>query len=157
MKFKGIQKIYKYVQQNYGSISDVFLLLCPVREKDWLDGWNYRMIHSNSGLAEKDCVFTTPFNEKFDTVWQITQHDPINHKIEFLRVTPGENIVKINIELELINPNQTETQIRYQYTGLNPDQNSFIENELEDSFKQNMIYWEAAINHYLKTGEMLQK
>lgn len=145
-----------YTQLNTGKISEVFPLLCPVREKDWLDGWHYQMIYSQSGLAEKDCVFTTPHHGKYDTVWHITQYDQSNHKIEFLRVTPSENVVRINIELEESGTQQTSTKISYQYTSLREEVNRFIEADLEISFLKSMVWWERAINHYLKTGEMLK-
>lgn len=131
--------------------------MCPVREKDWLEGWDYKMIYSLSGLIEKDCVFTTPHHGEFDTVWQVTQYDPIKYSIEFLRVTPGENAVKINIQLEKVQEDQTRTIISYQYTALNEKLNAFIENELEKSFMNSMQWWEKAINYYLRTGKMLKK
>jgi hypothetical protein len=34
-------------------VEQVFPLLCPVRECDWLEGWNCTLLHSGSGLAEK--------------------------------------------------------------------------------------------------------
>lgn len=37
----------------------VFPLLCPVREAEWLDGWEYEMIYSMSGLIEKGAAFST--------------------------------------------------------------------------------------------------
>ncbi len=54
------------------------------------------MIHSQSGLIEQDCVFSTPYDNYTETFWQVTQHDNTRFLIEFLRITPGENIVKIN-------------------------------------------------------------
>jgi hypothetical protein len=157
MEFKGTQKTYCYTQINNGSIERVFPLLCPVREKDWLDGWDYKMIVSKSGLIEKDCVFTTSPHGDLITVWHVTQYDKLNYNIEFLRVTPTENVVRINIHLVKINQVQTKVTIDYQYTALNENQNAFIKNELEQSFTESMQWWEKAINHYLKSGVMLKK
>ena len=157
MKFQAIQKTFAYTQLNSGNIKKVFPLLCPVREKDWLDGWDYKMIYSNSGLIEKDCVFTTPNKHGNDTVWQVTQYDKKNYYIEFLRVTPNINVVKINISLEKINQHQTKTHIIYRYTALNEKENSFIENKLKDEFRKSMKWWEKALNHYLTTGKKLLK
>jgi len=156
MEFTGIQKTFSYTQINNGNIENVFPLLCPVREKDWLDGWNYKMIHSKSGVIEKNCVFTTQ-NGELETTWHITQYDKLDYKIEFLRVTPSENVVRINIQLERINKEQTKVFINYQYTALNENQNEFINTELEHSFTKSMEWWEKAINHYLETGNLLKK
>jgi hypothetical protein len=72
-------------------------------------------------------------------------------------LTPNENVVKIQIQLALRTDNWTDAHITYQYTGLNPQQNDFIENELEQNFLASMQWWEKAINHYLTSGEMLRK
>jgi hypothetical protein len=157
MEFKGIQQILSYIQINNGNIEEVFPLLCPVREKDWLDGWDYKMIYSKSGLIEKDCVFTTPHHGRLETIWHVTQYDKPKFKIEFLRITPVENVVRINIALEQINKEQTKAFIDYQYTALNEEQNKFIKTELKQSFIDSMKWWEKAINHYLETGKMLKK
>lgn len=157
MKFTGIQKTLKFTQLNSGSIENIFPLLCPVREKDWLDGWEYKMIYSQSGLIEKDCVFATPYSEGTETVWQVTQYNKTDFYIEFLRVTPSENVVKINIQLERIDDNKTKSHISYQYTALNEEQNEYIKNDLEKTFIESMNWWEKAINHYLKNGKMLKK
>lgn len=114
------------------------------------------MIHAKSGLIEKDCVFTTPHHGDH-TVWQVTQYDTLNYKIEFFRVTPNDNVVKINIQLERLNEQQTKAIIDYQYTALNEEQNEFINRELEQSFIKSMKWWEKSINHYLVNEKMLKK
>ncbi len=152
-----IQKAFHYRQVNEGRPEEVFPLLCPVREKDWIDGWEYDMVYSKSGLAEEDCVFTTPHHGNSETIWYINKHDKQHHIIEFVRFTPGETVVKIHIQLNELPGNKTEASITYQYTGLNEQQNEFIENNMQDSFQQSMIYWEKAINYYLKTGKKLLK
>jgi hypothetical protein len=157
MKPGTIQKEFNFRQINEGPVTDVFPLLCPVREKDWIDGWDYDMVYSTSGLAEEGCVFTTPHHGKTETTWYVTKHDHVNHEIEFIRFTPGETVVKIYIRLKALPGDKTEANISYQYTGLNEQQNEFIENNMQDSFNQSMHYWEKAINHYLKTGKKLMK
>jgi len=157
MSFKAARKELTYIQQNDGNINDVFFLLCPVREKDWLDGWDYQMIYSKSGLIEKDCVFTTLNENGKKTVWQVTQYDEKKFNIEFLRVIPDTHIVKINISLEKINNHKTKTKITYKYTSLNKDESKFIENQLEKEFQHLMFWWEKSINHYLITGKKLKK
>ena len=157
MSFTGKQKTLMYTQLNNASPDEVFPLLCPVREKDWLEGWDYQMIHSKSGLIEQDCVFTTPHHGDQVTVWQVTHYDPHKKQIEFLRVTPAEHVVKINISLSPKTDGNTLVDISYQYTALNETQNEFIENELEQVFNGNMEWWEKAINHYLEFGQMLKK
>ena len=157
MTFKGAQRSLKYVQTNNGRPESVFPLLCPVREKDWLDGWTYEMIHSSSGLIEQDCVFSTPGNEHGRTIWQVVRYDKKLFEIEFVRLRPEEHIVKITIMLSPTEGDKTKAEIDYQYTSLSHKQNEYILNGLEDDFRSSMLWWEKAINHYLETGEMLKK
>lgn len=152
---KGLQKTFTYTQLNKGTRDEVFPLLCPVREKDWLDGWEFEMIYSQSGVAEEDCVFTTPHHGKFVTVWHIVRHDPLEYVIEFVRVTPEENVVKIHIHLEEMDENNTFSHISYQYTALNDEAKKYVKEQLPTDFSQSMEWWEHSLNHYLRTGHKL--
>lgn len=155
--FAGKQRTFTFTQTNSASIDKVFPLLCPVRETEWLDGWSARIIYSQSGYIEKNCVFATPHTDGQETIWLVTQYDPQKYLIEFVRLTPGENIVRINIELIAADADATLTTIRYQYTGLSEAQNEFIASGLEASFRSAMLWWERAINHFLETGNKLLK
>ena len=157
MEFRGEQRLMISRQINNARPEIVFPLLCPVREKDWLDGWNYKMIFSNSGLIEKNCVFATLKQNCEDAIWYVTVHDKVNYRVELIRVTPGIDVVKINIDL-YSNRNETTTaEIAYQYTGLNCTVNSWMQDKLENEFEENMMWWERSINHYLQSGEKLKR
>lgn len=153
----ALQKTLTYTQLNNASCAEVFPLLCPVREKDWLDGWEYEMIYSQSGLVEQDCVFSTPMHGEFDTIWQVITYEPQDYVIEFLRVTPKENVVRIHIYLEKMDDNHTFAHISYTYTALNENSRKYIKEQLPSDFQKSMIWWERSINHYLKTGYKLLK
>ncbi len=155
--FQGKQKVLNFTQVNNGKRPEIFPLLCPVREKDWLDGWEYEMIYSKSGLAEENAVFTTPNEDGQSTVWQVTEYDSENYKIGFLRIRAGYEVVRIQIELTERADELTDSHISYRYTGLSEERNAFIENELESEFRESMEWWEKALNYYLKTNTCLQK
>ena len=157
MKFIGIQVSKTYKQINNAKPEVVFPLLCPVREKEWIDGWDYKMIFSKSGLIEKDCVFSTPHHENEETIWYVTVHDTVNYKLEFVRFTLNEAVVKINIKLDDNGNGTTSSNITYQYTALNESKNSWIKEKFDIEFKENMIWWEKAINYYIAKGEKLLK
>lgn len=157
MALSAIRKTFHFEQINTGTPEQVFPLLCPVREKDWLDGWEYEMIFSKSGVVEQDCVFSTPHHGELKTIWYVTHHNKNNHIVEFIRTTPDESVVKINIQLSAIDESKTKAHITYQYLGLNEVQNQHIENQLEKEFTAAMYWWQKAINHFLTTGTKLLK
>ncbi len=86
-----------------------------------------------------------------------SSYDSDSYTIEFLRMTSGDNIVRINIQLEPVDDTTTICHVAYQYTALCETQNKFIETELTSQFDAAMKWWEKAINHYLVTGELLKK
>ena len=135
--------------------ADVFPLLCPVREADYLEGWDYTMIHSESGLAEMGCVFSTPHHGDQNTIWTVSQYDRSNHLIEFIRVTPGQELVKIAIQLRGVDGDKTRARIEYTITPLTEERGSYLENDHEEHFQADLFYWEEALNYYLITGERL--
>ncbi len=157
MKFKGIQASKTYKQINNAPPEIVFPLLCPVREKDWIDGWDYKMIYSKLGLIEKGCVFSTPHHGNARTIWYVTEYDKENYSVEFVRITPDEEVVKIDIYLVDNRNGTTTSNITYQYTGLSESKNTWIKNKLDSEFEESMIWWEKSINYYIESGKKLMK
>jgi ribosome-associated toxin RatA of RatAB toxin-antitoxin module len=77
---------------------EVFPLLCPVREYEWIPDWRCRMIYSKSGVAEKDAVFTTlekPFGK---VLWTCVVYEP-PYRVEYLLARGS--MASIRLELEL--------------------------------------------------------
>jgi len=157
MNFKGIQISKTYNQINNAPPEVVFPLLCPVREKEWIDGWDYEMIYSKSGLIEKGCTFSTPHHGNEQTIWYVTEYDKVNYRIEFVRFSPNEEIARINIILLNNGDGTTTSSITYQYTALNDLKKDWIQDKLENEFIESMIWWEKSINHYLEKGEKLMR
>jgi hypothetical protein len=75
---------------------EVFPLLCPVREYEWIPDWRCRMINSKSGVAELEAMFTTGMMPMGKELWTCTLYEPPS-RIEYL-VTHGS---KAAFKLEL--------------------------------------------------------
>lgn len=74
---KPVRVTRTWTQRLIGTPEEVFPLLCPVREADWIQGWDPIVVVSETGIAEADCVFTTAAAPT-DSVWYITRHEPSN-------------------------------------------------------------------------------
>jgi hypothetical protein len=146
---------HEYTQTNDAPPETVFPLLCPVREADWVPGWQYTMIYSKSGVAEAGCVFTTPNDDGTQTTWLVTEYDPARLRIGFAWVNPGQVAAQIEIYLKKNSKGATTAVIRYTYTGLSTAGNQEVERYDKKLFEQKMQGWEAAINHYLRTGKAI--
>jgi hypothetical protein len=156
-KFQGKRITYEYTQNNVAPREKVFPLLCPVREADWVPGWQYRLIYSESDAAEHGCVFITPNEDGTETIWMVTDYDPASFRIAYAWMNPGLVAAQIRISLSRSSEalNQTSAFIRYTYTGLSTDGNREVERYDQTWFRHKMQSWEAAINHYLQTGKRI--
>jgi hypothetical protein len=50
---------------------------------------------------------------------------------------------------------KTRARIRYLYTGLSAAGNAVLDRYTAEWFRSKMQGWEKAINHYLRTGELI--
>ncbi|MEJ2098951.1 MAG: hypothetical protein P8X68_03115 [Desulfobacterales bacterium] len=155
--FKAKRVTRRYIQTLNAEPSVVHALICPVRETEWLDGWDYDLIFSQSGLAEAGCVFISRNKGEKDTIWMITKRDDQNFETEFARITPESRVASLTIRIEDGGNHTSRMHIAYTFTALNEEGNRFIENFTEQNFVQDMKFWEAALNHYLETGRPLPR
>jgi len=143
-----------YVQSIEGTPEEIFPLYCPVKEADWCPGWDPEVVYSESGLVEPDCVFVTRDGEA-ESTWFVTVQDPERSFVEMIKHTPGVTFVKLRISLQPISARLTHATISYSYTSLSTAGDKILEEFTGENYKTMMAAWESAMNHYLKTGEML--
>jgi len=143
-----------FTQHLVAEPSKVFPLLCPVREADWLDGWDPPAVFSESGFAEPDCVFLTEASP-VSAIWYITRHEPGNCFVEMIKITPNITACKLTIQLRPVEGG-SEAEITYSHTSLGPEGDTFVASFTEDYYLQFMKDWETRINHYLTHGSMLR-
>jgi hypothetical protein len=135
----------------------VFPLLCPVREVEWLDGWEYSMVFSSSGLAEEGAVFTTTNAGEAETTWIVTRHDRPAGLVEFARVTPGSRTCLLHIHVTPFGSARSHVTVRYAYTSLSPAGDAFLDRWTEEVFLEAVGFWERSMNHFLATGRLLRR
>jgi hypothetical protein len=168
--FKSFRVAHEYTQTNPASPEKVFPLLCPVREAEWIPGWRYRLIYSDSGIAELGCVFATPSKTASEvskpsdegkltapeTTWITVDYDPAAFRIGYVWIDPGRVATELRIQLTPATDGNTHSHISFRYTGLSPEGNREVESYDQKWFERKMQGWQSAINHYLRTGTMLK-
>ena len=151
-KAKRITRTYR--QTINGTPDKVFPLLCPVREAEWLDGWQYEMIYSESGFVEEGAVFSTPGLEEEDTVWVVTKYDQANRNLEFTRFTNNSRTCVLKISAIFRDSISSFVDISYTYTAVSPAGNDFIDSFTEEIFLEAVTFWEKSMNHFLDTSPL---
>lgn len=144
--------IRSYAQHLHAPPQRVFPLLCPVREADWIDGWDPRLVISASGAAERDCVFVTPGAPQ-DAIWVVTRHEPQDF-VEMLKVTPGLTVCRLSIALHAAGAG-CDAVVTYAYTSLGPAGDALVDGFTDAHYARFMQDWEARLNHFLATGTRL--
>jgi len=157
MTFKAKRVARSYRQTINAIPKTIFPLLCPVREAEWLDDWDYKTVYSVSGVAELNSVWTTSYWKDNEQTWIITKHDANTNEVQFARFVPGFVVSVLDIKVLPKDENSSYVDITYTYTGLSDDGNNFLENDFtEEFFQKNMKTWEDSMNYFLQTGKMLK-
>jgi Polyketide cyclase / dehydrase and lipid transport len=133
----------------------VFPLLCPVREYDWIPGWECDLLHSLSGVAEEDCVFRTHYPEDGEAMtWIVTRYEP-STRIEFACLVPGSHVMRLKIVLK---PQAGGTRLEWtrRWLSIGPRGDEWIASWSEARHREKMLHLERLLSHYLSTGEMLR-
>lgn len=137
---------HTYTQKLCAEAEQVFPLLCPVREADWIEGWDPGVVITSSGMAERDCVFTTAA-KPHDAIWYVTRHEPPVF-IEMLKFTPGVTACRLTIQLRPA-AGGTEADVTYMHTSLGPKGDAFVASFTEDYYRQFMQDWQSRLDAYL--------
>lgn len=133
----------------------VFPLLCPVREYDWIPHWNCKLIHSQSGFAELDCVFTTTFLDFGPQTWTCSRYEP-SQRIEYI-ITGQHTVTRLAIVLQDTAHGESQSIWTRTYTGLDAIGNDMVDAITEEHYAAEAERLESMLNHYLQTGTSLPK
>lgn len=152
---KRNRSIKSYTMNLHGRPDDIFPLLCPVREYDWIQPWQCEMVYTDSGRAESDCVFKTNFPEDGpEDTWVISRYEPPEY-IEFVRINPIRSI-RYSIGLTQQDDENTQAIWKQVITGLNPEGDIFVTGFTDETYRKEMSMLQKMLNHFLKTGEILK-
>ena len=143
---------------------EVFPLLCPKREEEWIEGWVpgiYKLIFARSGVNEKNCVFQESltraflFGETGPTTWVTTAFDGKNHSLEFLLIF-GEAAV-LNREVKCTPAGEPGTLCQW------TDTVTFLKGPMDEKGRKQFIdklmafssYLGVMLRHFCEKKEML--
>lgn len=148
-----VQVTHSYTQTLDGSPAEILPLLCPVREAEWVPGWTPRLVLSESGLAEPNCVFFTPDPAapgEAEAIWTVLRQDSAAGIVEMLKVTPGFLVVRLSVDLRPRPTGGCHAEVVYRYTALSPAGEAYVQARTRRAYAEFMRDWEKALNAYLQ-------
>ena len=128
----------------------VFPLLCPVREYEWIEGWQCEMVYSESGVAEENCIFKTPRPPLGTMTWNVNRHEA-PERIDFATMIPDQMVMRLTITLERNGKGGTKIRWRRVFTGLSERGNEEVGRWTEERERE----IGRKLEHFLKTGARL--
>jgi len=143
-----------YTQSLCRPPDDVFPLLCPVREVEWVNGWHPKLVVTESGFAEPGCIFVTAGMPE-DAIWIMTEFDIERKQLAILKIIPGVVVGEITVRLRADRDDGTLADITYTYTALSDYGTQMLDGFTEAHFVSFMETWENELNHFLTTGTKL--
>ncbi len=131
-----------------GNCGTVFMAFCPVAEREWIEGWESDIIFSESGIAEKNCVFKTSQLNTPDAIWVCSIYD-FGRQVEYVRVIPDHFVTVINILTEQTGE-ETACTVTFTHTALSDDGAQAMKLQFnEERFIEQIESWKTMVPIYV--------
>jgi hypothetical protein len=143
-----------YVQRLVAAPERVMPLLTAARENEWAAVFQPRILHEGEPPGGLRGLFVTGEGAE-ETLWTMTDYDPAAGHVAYFRTIPGVIGVHIDIRLEGDGAAGCRATVSYTYAALGAEGNARVEAMTEERYREQMVEWARAINHYLETGERL--
>jgi hypothetical protein len=130
--------------------NQVFPLFTPTGEKLWVNGWDPEAVYPESGATEKGMVFKTGRPDGAHSVWIMTEHDPENLRVAYVRVTAGSDVCVVAVRCDPGPEGGTRAHVAYTLTALGERGSEYLAEDFsEERYQERMEAWEEAITRYL--------
>lgn len=156
MSFRAVRLTKDYRMHVPARMEEVFPLLCPVREREWLPYWRCNILYSESGRAEAGCVFETHFSDRWEMTWLVTKYDPPG-AIQYTVFKPESHVWTFDILLAPEGAGYSQLLWRHTFTGLTPEGNQYLIEYTEEKHRSHLGLIERALVHYIKTGRIIDQ
>jgi hypothetical protein len=139
----------------------IFPLACPVEELRWIPEWDYRLIYSESGVNETNCIFYEDksglhfFEKPLTTTWITTTHDPDRYLVLFQINLAGKAVIRLVVKFREVGENVSSVTWQMTFTALDDEANAMPVDIIRVKMELMMTFLADALKHYCETGEML--
>jgi hypothetical protein len=131
----------------------VFPLLCPIREREWIEGWKAKTVHSASGVAEPGALFRTRI--EVGELWVTSRYEPCT-VVEYTIVARGQLVLVLTLSLRAEGDRATRWRIERTYTAIGWLGRRRVRALTEAGVRAEHERLCRQLEHYLRTGRMLR-
>jgi hypothetical protein len=149
--FSAKRKVQRYERVFTASPAELFPLLCPAREADWIPGWTSDLVYTTTGYVQPDCIFTTDTDNPFgEGTWVIYAHVP-DECLELVK-TSTDLVLQIRIAISSVPAGGSCGNWTLTTTSLTPRGSALID-AMSDRDPRFLALLDA-LEHYLTTGRL---
>ena len=149
--FAAKRKIQHYEHLFAASPGQLFPVLCPVREADWIPGWTSDLVYTTTGYAQPDCIFTTSPENPFGAgTWIIYSHVP-DERLELVK-TSDDLVLQMRLAISPAQGGRTRGRWMLTVTSLTPQGSALVE-AMPDQDPRFLALLDG-LEHYLSAGRM---
>lgn len=132
------------------SMGEIFPLLCPKLEEEWIPGWKCEVLHSQSGFNETGAVFKTvqPFGTEL--IWYTNVYDMVKGHVEFTLLSPDTVVFNFKIRVQPVQNNKCMLTFIHRFLSIGPKGNNLIETYRKEDFPARLNDLGRLMTIYLK-------
>lgn len=132
----------------------LFPLFSAEGEKLWVPGWDYENIMGSKDLHE-DYIFLTKTHDhaSIEAIWLVKRYEPESHLVQFYKVEPGDKTGIIEVKCSRLEENLTQVEVSYEYIGLGPKGNKFVEGFTSSEYIEFIGEWKNLLVSYFESKD----
>ena len=150
MQFRATQFMRKGVIHCKAAVEEVFPLLCPKREEEWIPGWECETIWSNSGYNEEGAIFRTIKPYGTELYWTTLQYDISSRVVDFLLTAPHLYMFRFRIELSANGDGLLTITFMQVFTSISEEGNTLLKRYESEDFGERLKSLEEFMNRHLE-------
>jgi hypothetical protein len=138
-------------------VEDVFPLLCPKREEEWIPGWECETIWSHSGYNEEGAIFRTTKPYGTELYWNTLQYDMLGKVVDFLITAPHRYMFRFKIDVIAANDRLLTLSFSQTFTSISEEGNELLNQYKTEDFAGRLRNLGEFMNQYFQNKSRSQR
>ena len=149
-KFGGEKFSRTGVINCHATVEEVFPLLCPKREEEWIPGWECETVWSHSGYNEAGAIFRTTKPYGTELFWTTLQYDVSRRIVDFLITAPHLYMFRFQIVISENAEGSLRLTFTQVFTSISEAGSAFLKRYQSESFAERLERLAEFMNRHLE-------
>lgn len=133
-----------------GKLEDVFPLLCPKREEEWIPDWKAETVYAPTGVAGEDAIFDVVSSSSgVRGLWAVTLYEP-PHRVEYTSFGDDGTVMRLKLLAESV-PQGTRVAFVRTIVAVEPRGREKLARWSEKEFQETVERLRSLLETYLQS------